>query len=227
MIVDLVDKLIERAIQLYQHRREVSKATFARNVTPAYEAFEQVHAAYLDSFARYRARLRESPDLLRPASPLLDEIRRENLFTAHTRARVLELAQAGGDDELQHFVRAIHDYLLRARSGQALLTELHPDRPEQRFRNSLIADLEEVIAENWQSCLDPYLSMPPLSPLEIHAQVEAVARQAGIPDDDPQREQKIKGAFAIRALDRIVGEMQEAYAEVTARYQEARVAQGV
>lgn len=70
----------------------------------------------------------------------------------------------------------------------------------------------------WQYCLDPNCSMPPLTSEEIVAGVTDVAHEAGISDNDSERNQKLKGAFALRMLDDLVGEMQVAYAEVTASY---------
>jgi len=226
MIMELADKLVDLVVQLFQHHKASKKATFDDYVAPAYAAFETVHQAYLESFERYRTKIRQSPDLLRSASPLLDEIRTENRFSAHTRTKVLELAQAGRQDEVDGFIQAVRESLLRARAGEPLLPNLHPERLTQRFRNSLVTDLEAVIVENWQQAIDPYCSMPPLGPQEIEVEVAGVACEAGIPDDDPDRPQKIKAAFAVRALDRIVDEMQEAYTEVTARYLEAKQALG-
>jgi hypothetical protein len=246
MIVDLVDRLVDRIIQLFQHHKAVKRATLTEYLEPAYGAFEAVHGTYLESFERYRSRIKSEPDLLQAASPLLDDIRKENLFSAHTRAKVLELVEAGGDqsidsfygiieagdnNEVKGFVLAIRNYLLRARAADTeLLDAAKEGKPgsffSQRFNNSLIFDLDQVISENWRYLLDPTAARPPLSQEEASAEVSDIAHKSGIADSDPDRARKVRVIFALRALDRIVGEMQEGYEAVTKSYLAARRALG-
>ncbi len=246
MILDLADKLIDRAVELFQYRKTLRRETYDAQVAPTQKAFEALHESYLASFARYRKQISETPELIRANSPLLEEIRTENLYSAHTRTALLQLAAAGkswqlesfddmvnaeAGEEIENLALSIRNYLPRARAGSTqALFEACEQQPghfmSQRFRNSLIEDLEAVIAENWAYCLDPSASEPPLSPDEIVRRVAEVANTAGLKDSDPDLAMRIRQVFALRAIDVIVEEMQEAYAAVSARFHEARLALG-
>lgn len=246
MIIDLADKLIDRAVSLFQYRKTLRRETYDNHVAPTQKAFEALHEHYLASFAAYRKQISETPGLIRANSPLLDQIRTENLYSAHTRTALLQLAQAGKSwqlesfddmvnvevgEELENLALAIRNYLLRARAGDTqALWDAREQQPghfmSQRFRNSLIEDLEAVIAHNWAYCLDPSASEPPLSPTEVTRRVAEIANAAGLADADPDLEARIRQIFAMRAIDSIVEEMQEAYAAVSARFHEAKAALG-
>lgn len=50
MILTLLDKLIDRCIQLIKHRAEAQRNVFNDFVLPMFSEFEVVHNNYLDTF---------------------------------------------------------------------------------------------------------------------------------------------------------------------------------
>lgn len=62
MIVELVDKLVDRAIQLLTYRKQMRTVLRDTYVAPVFAEFEQAHSAYLESFARYRDLIQGTKD---------------------------------------------------------------------------------------------------------------------------------------------------------------------
>ena len=54
--------------------------------------------------------------------------------------------------------------------------------------------------------------------------ISDIARNAGIADDDPDRDRKLHQAMAIMAVDVVIEEMQEAYTVVKSRFYKVKVA---
>lgn len=50
MIAALIDKLIDRLIQLVKYQKEVQRTFFGEFVTPSYNLFEEMQSEYLDYF---------------------------------------------------------------------------------------------------------------------------------------------------------------------------------
>ena len=57
VIVDLVEKLVDRCLQLAGHRAERQREFFQRFVEPLYSDFERVHEDYLSTFRLVRQSL--------------------------------------------------------------------------------------------------------------------------------------------------------------------------
>ena len=100
MIVDLIDKLTDRVIQLLTLRKQQRQDLLQRYVSPVFAEFEQVHSAYLESFARYRQMIQDAYDL-NWIQTLLATLERDNLCTANCRSKVIHLAQAEQDESLR------------------------------------------------------------------------------------------------------------------------------
>jgi len=54
MLIDLVDKLIDRVIQLLTYQHKMRATLLETYVTTVFTEFEKVHSAYLESFSNYR-----------------------------------------------------------------------------------------------------------------------------------------------------------------------------
>jgi hypothetical protein len=220
MLVDLVDKLVDRLIQLIRHRQQVRLDLLKDHVTPVFAAFEAVHAQYLSSFSRYRQMLKTSGDPLTTAHPLIDTLRTDNLFTEHERTKILGLGGAIDDPELGAFVRLIRDYVVDVRVADDPMAGYRGRRftNPQHWRRTLIAELEAIFDERWQIVLDPNAARPPLYGAELEEALANARREARIEENDPRQLDKLKQAFAVGALDDIVGDMQEAYGAVASEY---------
>ena len=80
MIIDLVDKLLDRLIQLARYQQEVRQNLFENYVVPAYSQFEIVHNNYLETFKNYRELIKSADKTTDIKSSILDKIKEESLF---------------------------------------------------------------------------------------------------------------------------------------------------
>jgi hypothetical protein len=108
LVISVVDSLINRIVQLAQWRKHRRETLFEGFVEPTFIIFEQVHADYLKSFLEYRDAI-AAPDA--DIRGLIDKIEADALFTAGDRAKVLEAAEAIGDELVGGFVGAIFEYI--------------------------------------------------------------------------------------------------------------------
>ena len=224
MIVDLIDKLVDRVIQFVNYKKESRKTLLNDYITPIYEEFEIVHDAYLTSFNEYRNFLKEATELS-PNSPILDTIEKDNLFNAKQRAKVFELTEAAQDEEVGGFLQSIYRYLVDTRvAADPLSNDEKPDKQKpdiiytQYWRRSLIRELSEIYKENWQAVIDPSAGRPPLSEEDIRHELEQKYKQFRIEIEDAQKIEKLKRALSLEALDSIVHEMQTQYQKVISEY---------
>jgi len=123
VIIDLVDKLIDRCIQLIKSEQERRKDLFENSIKPIFEQFEIVHKEYLQSFKRYRDLLKNPDEDLQQ---IIDVIETDNLFSEDQRAKLRALADGTGNFALDRFVQTIHMYLMSPEHPEALV-ELYKD----------------------------------------------------------------------------------------------------
>lgn len=238
--------LLDWASKLFTLKSDVADGTFRTYALKADAAFEECHACYLASFQRYKTMIREDIGLMRPNSPVLDLILDDNRLNANTRSALLELAKAANFDTIEMeqelitvsddsreaitaYITAIGQYLLRERAGgDRVIDQIWQEHPDhifsQRFRNTLADDLRAVIDGDWQRCLDPSASGPPMDWQALTALISDIARNAGIADDDPDRDRKLHQVMSVMAVDVVVEEMQEAYTVVKSRFYKVKVA---
>ena len=207
MIVDLVDKLIDRCIQLINFRKEQRKTLFENSIKPIFSQFEIVHKEYLQSFKRYRDLLNNSDEDLKR---IIDLIETDNLFSEDQRAKLRALADGTGNSSLDRFVQYIHMYLMSPEHPESLV-ELCKDRKymhhpylSQRWRTGLLRELRKSgeLINRKKNGFDPY-----------HAPWKTDLRRE-------LRKSGIKGerTEAIVILDSLVRQMQELYGFVVHRY---------
>ena len=222
MIIELVDKLVDRVIQLLRYKKQMRTVLRDTYVAPVFAEFEQVHSAYLESFARYRDLIRgaKDPNWIRSLQSTLE---RDNLFSANCRSKVLRLAEAEHDDMLGPFVMGISEYVLGARLIDPLGKEAYPHMV-QRWRQSLFRTLGKIADENWQLVIDPDGAAPPLSPEQIDEELEQRCVRYPADSGTETKPDAQKRACALWALDGVVGEMQYQYDQVCHAYADLRAA---
>lgn len=224
MLLELVDKLVDRLVELATYRKKARRELLDDHVAPVFEAFEAIHREYLASFEKYRETLRSSVSPLESGHPLLDAIRKDNLFTEHGRMKIMQLGQAVDDPEVGPFVAAVRDYLVDTRvAGDPIAGyRTAPFRNPQVWRRTLLHELEAILEERWQVVLDRCCSAPPLFGEELEHALAEARRGAGILEADPRKTDRTKQHFAVRALDEVVGEMQAAYGRVANEFSSLR-----
>ena len=220
MIIDLVDKLADRVIQLLTYKKQMRADLLEKYVLPVFGEFEQVHSAYLESFARYRELIESSsdPNWIQSLQAILEK---DNLFSANCRSKVIRLAQAEQDETVGPFVKGICEYLLGARLVDPMGKEVFPHLI-QRWRQSLLQTLERISEEHWQLVIDPNGARPPMNQNQIHDELERRRAKYPISMEVSTSQETLKRACALWALDEIVWEMQNQYDRVCQTYAELR-----
>src|SRR5215213_5292371 len=111
MIFDLLDKLIDRLLELAREKERVDRSVFEQVVQPAFRDFEAVHEEYLTSFQSYQEALDKSP-AVGPGHSVFsnivsDSLRRRTLIN---KLRVFQASDAQSSD-LNNLNAAIGKYL--------------------------------------------------------------------------------------------------------------------
>jgi hypothetical protein len=220
MLIDLIDKLLDRGIQLLMHRGRLRKDLLDNYVGPVFCEFEQVHTAYLESFSRYRDMIQgaQEPSWI---GKLQATIEKDNLFSASSRSKVVRLAKGKADDKLESFINGICEYIMGARLVVPLGKDVDPVSI-QRWRQGFVLTLSAIEEERWQLVIDPDGAMAPLSPEEIEHHLKE--RHDRYPADTAAdtMQDSLKKSCALSALDTIVREMQYQYDHVCQAYTELK-----
>jgi hypothetical protein len=119
MIVDLIDKLIDRCIALVKAHKEAKRSLLTDFLDPTYAAFEAIHKAYLADFQRYRTCLKSNEKFSKSVESLRDTLRTDNLFTANERTKLLQFSQLGKDQLFGELILGIRQYLVDTLSSSA------------------------------------------------------------------------------------------------------------
>ena len=107
---DLVFSLIDRVIQLVEHRQKVQQDMFKTFVEPIFSDFELVNKQYLDSFNKYKEMIRSSNNLDND-HPIFNVVEEEILMASAQRTKLEELAKFSDDPVFGEFIESIHQYL--------------------------------------------------------------------------------------------------------------------
>lgn len=130
MIVDIIDKLIDRCIQLVMYKKEVSKSLFNDYIQPIQGDLEAVHRDYLDTFRQYRAMIKVPTPPLNPSHPVLDSIKADAVFNAQLRMKIHGLMAAASDPILGDFIKSIWNYFYSVAERTKVLLRDEPCRHE-------------------------------------------------------------------------------------------------
>ncbi len=202
MIVDIVDKLIDRCIQLVRYKKEVSKSLFNDYVQPIQSDLEAVHRDYLDTFRKYREMIKAPKPPLNPRHPVLDSIKSDAVFNAQLRMKIHGVMAAASDPLLGDFIKSIWNYFYSVAERTESLLRDEPRRYEA-----------EDPKENHRIDYD---SFDPIDPPDNQGRsvaydyLEDIFRSAE-PDE-------IKRDFAIEVIDSIVSVLQTNYANEIREY---------
>ncbi len=224
-LIAALTAVIDRLIQLAGVRDATRQRLLNDHASPAFEAFSMVHEIYLTSFRGYRETIRRFnvPPVSPPAEAyavLRDLIETDNRFNEHHRSALLVLDETIVDERIRPMVRSMRDYLVDVRiagdpvGGYGARRFANP----QLWRRTLLTELDAIFEERWTSVLDPVASSPPLYGEDLEAALLREKDAAGIRRDDPDGMSRLKTFHALRAVDEIVDDMQEAFGAVHQQY---------
>lgn len=152
MIVDLIDKLIDRVIELVKEHKQVQRSMFDNFVEPIYSLLESVHEEYLKCFRAYRATIESAPTFTTVVDGLCSTIKQDNLFTEHNRAKLRTLTEIQDDvtdnNVLRQFVGGVWFYLYGGATAihgsEGMGEDIRESVQSQMYRNSLFNSLREI-----------------------------------------------------------------------------------
>ena len=149
MLVDLLDKLIDRCIQLFQHEKVLRRELLDDFVDPVRKELESVHSAYLSSFESYRDTIQNAETLGKSLRLLTDKIKKDSLFSAGDRAKLQTFADAEPPPMAYEFFVAIRVYLselITFQSGDHAVLGVSPNLVMSRnaYRRQLVEELRIV-----------------------------------------------------------------------------------
>ena len=109
MIIDLIDKLISRSIDLVHETEKRHRDVFNDFVNPLFQCFEDVHKDYMDTFRKVHQLI--SDDNPANDSEIEKLLRDDSLFTMTNRRKLNSLAKSEKPKIVKEFVEAIENYL--------------------------------------------------------------------------------------------------------------------
>jgi len=111
MVLDLIDKLIDKLLDLSRERERVDQNLFEESVHPTFITFEALHENYITSFQKYQAALEGNPALCSEHTVFADIVR-DSLArrTLRNKLRTVQASYSSASD-LAAFVASIAVYL--------------------------------------------------------------------------------------------------------------------
>jgi hypothetical protein len=209
MLVDLIDKAMSRAIQLVKQRDEQNAALHRDFLEPTQKAFEDLHKEYISTFRVYKGKLSDGKRTSLLA--LIKSIEEDRLYLDHSRQKVLLMREFLQHAQFGRYMSALYEYLVNPHdfmdegNGHKLR-----GMPLQRWRGSLLETLK-------------MRDEPKRTPREVRASMKGMA--------DWWIEQNARHPFikltecqkAGRAIDFLILQMQDLYADITSEYLRLRV----
>jgi hypothetical protein len=154
MLLDLLDKLIDRCIQLSRERNEAQERLFERELNPIQQQLQLVHDAYLASLREYLAILE---DTTVPFPTRAATVRRkagsDNLFSADQRIKLSLLLDHRGTRDfgdppvVAPFLASVRRYILGSledTAGTRATREFTTMLTSQAYRTGIVNGLDEI-----------------------------------------------------------------------------------
>jgi hypothetical protein len=88
MLIDLIDKLISRVIDLLKEEQRLKKSMHDDFVMPLMNQFDEIHKNYIRTFVRYRKTINQVDSPLNKEHPLFEEIKKDSLLSASMRVKL-------------------------------------------------------------------------------------------------------------------------------------------
>ena len=88
MIVDIIDKLVDRSLQLLSRHKQSKRKLYENPIKDIFEQFELVHENYTRRYAKYRTLIQECDMSPSQFEAILDKIKIDGLLSSSTRTKV-------------------------------------------------------------------------------------------------------------------------------------------
>jgi hypothetical protein len=155
MIVEVVDKLIDRCLQLINHRKDQNQQLYSDFIVPAMSSFEELHRGYIESFSLYRELVQSTDCPMDLSHPVFEKIRKDSSLSSVLRAKTAALNSFDGDPIVGSFIRGITLYVLGQEQYTAVILNGHrpiPNAARQRITKGLNEIVETSISDQDKRC---------------------------------------------------------------------------
>jgi len=154
MIIDLIDKLISRIIELLKEEQRVKKSMHDDFVIPLMGQFEEIHKNYIQTFIKYRGLINDGNSLIVKTDPIFKEIKKDSLSSDIMRIKLAALWRAldGRRDNSDNLMRLL-EYI-----GRYLEFAVRSPIPRNYARANLSSDLIGATKEQANSIIDEKLN---------------------------------------------------------------------
>ncbi len=113
MLIDLLDKLIDRCIQLAQRREKQDRDLYSDLLAPTLDNFEKVHKNYIETFIAYKNIVISGSTALTLEHPIFNRIIEDSQASSDLRAKVIALRQYSKDPVFGRFIHRISSVRLK------------------------------------------------------------------------------------------------------------------
>jgi hypothetical protein len=116
MLIDLIDKLISRVIDLLKEEQRIKKSLHDEFVIPLMIQFEEIYKNYIQTFIKYRESIIHGASRLSMEHPLFEEIKKDSLSSDSMRVKLGSLwrvlnERRDNSNELMGLLESIARYL--------------------------------------------------------------------------------------------------------------------
>lgn len=136
MLIDLLDKLIDRCIQLVERREKQDHDLYSDFVTPTLDIFEKIHKNYLETFIEYKHILESDKFPLNTDHPVFNKITEDSQLSSDMRAKIYALREYAKDPVLGRLIFRMCNYLIGRQSSLAMLEDGTPKALRLNARRS-------------------------------------------------------------------------------------------
>ena len=155
MIVEAVDKLIDRCLQLINHRKDQNQELYSDFIVPAMSSFEELHRGYIESFNLYRELVQSTDCPMDLGHPVFERIRKDSSLSSVLRAKTAALNSFDGDPIVGSFIRGITLYVLGQEQYTAVILNGHrtiSNEVRKRITKGLNEIVETSISDQDKRC---------------------------------------------------------------------------
>lgn len=111
MLLDLIEKLINKSIELAKEAQKRKRELFSDFVEPLFKVFEEVHSDYVETFKKARELIKNTKEPLETNRQLKEVILEDALLSRGQRQKLIKLAASIKPEIISDFVKAIEEYL--------------------------------------------------------------------------------------------------------------------
>ena len=142
MIVDLIDKLLTRLIQLKAEQNKHKSTLYAEFLKPINEGFEAIHKEYMTSFRSYKEELNTNPEGI---DKLLQRISDDRIFNDFQRLKMLALISDQKLTAFKEYLSFVAEYFLVPTALEMPPDPTKQQRQQQQLRRTLIEKLRDAM----------------------------------------------------------------------------------